>query len=497
MSLTERLAEYVSACFTALWVQSHERDDALREIAQLCRQQQWRLAVWDVDRGLQLPGQDRAQQLDAGGNDPLAAIRAVSALASPDGSAILVLVNFHRFLNSPEIVEALARQISAGKQNRTFLVVLSPVVQIPVELEKDFAVLEHELPDREQLEEIARGVATEEGELPDGADLTRLLDAAAGLTRQQAENAFSLSLVRHRRVEASTIWSLKADELKKSGLLQLHRGGETFADLGGLDALKGFCVRALRAKDMAKPKARGIVLLGPPGTGKSAVAKALGSETGRPTLILDPGSLMGSLVGQTEERTRQALRIIDAFGPSVVIIDEVDHALAGHNASGDSGVMSRFFGAMQTWLNDHTSDAFVVCTSNDISSLPAAFTRAERFDGVYYVDLPGVVQKRTVWRIYLEKFGLDPAQARPVDADWSGAEIRACCRLAALLDVPLVEAAQNVVPVARTAYEAVERLRTWAGGRCLNAESPGGIYRSSGVTSPKPLRKVRRDPSNN
>ena len=375
--------------------------------------------------------------------------------------------------------------------------VLSPVEQIPVELEKDFAVLEHELPDREQLEEIARGVATEEGELPDGADLTRLLDAAAGLTRQQAENAFSLSLVRHRRVEASTIWSLKADELKKSGLLQLHRGGETFADLGGLDALKGFCVRALRAKDMAKPKARGIVLLGPPGTGKSAVAKALGSETGRPTLILDPGSLMGSLVGQTEERTRQALRIIDAFGPSVVIIDEVDHALAGHNASGDSGVMSRFFGAMQTWLNDHTSDAFVVCTSNDISSLPAAFTRAERFDGVYYVDLPGVVQKRTVWRIYLEKFGLDPAQARPVDADWSGAEIRACCRLAALLDVPLVEAAQNVVPVARTAYEAVERLRTWAGGRCLNAESPGGIYRSSGVTSPKPLRKVRRDPSNN
>ena len=73
----------------------------------------------------------------------------MSALAEPDGTALLVLVNFHRFLNSPEIVQALARQITAGKQNRTFVVILAPVVQIPVELEKLFVCLEHELPSRE------------------------------------------------------------------------------------------------------------------------------------------------------------------------------------------------------------------------------------------------------------------------------------------------------------------------------------------------------------
>ena len=156
-------------------------------------------------------------------------------------------------------------------------------------------------------------------------------------------------------MESNTIWQLKGETLKKSGLLTLYRGGEHFADLGGLEALKHFCLRALRPRDSLGPKARGIVLLGPPGTGKSALAKALGNETDRPTLILDPGSLMASLVGQTEERTRQALKIIDAFGPCVVVIDEVDHALAGHNGSGDSGVMSRFFGTMQSWLNDHTS----------------------------------------------------------------------------------------------------------------------------------------------
>ena len=497
MTLRTQLTELISACFTGIWILSHEHQDALAEIAQACRDENWQLAVWNASRGLQLPGQSSPEP-DAG-TDPLAAIRALDALATPDSSALLVLTNFHKFLGSPEIVQTLAEQILAGKQRRTFVIILAPTVAIPIELEKAFTVIEHELPGREQLEEIARGVATEPGELPEGAELDQLLEAAAGLTRIEAENAFSLGLVRHRRLEASTIWQLKAAELKKSNLLALYRGQETFSALGGLDALKTFCLRALRPHESTRPKARGIVLVGPPGVGKSAIAKALGNETGRPTLILDPGSLMASLVGQTEERTRQALRIIDAFGPCVVVIDEVDHALAGHNSSGDSGVMSRFFGAMQTWLNDHTSDAFVVCTSNDVSGLPAAFTRAERFDGLFYVGLPGVAQKRTIWRIYTEKYSLDSAQPKPVDAEWSGAEIRACCRLAALLDVPLVEAAQNVVPVAKTACESVERLRKWASGRCLSADQPG-IYAgnsSDNAVSVKPGRKVRRDPSNN
>ena len=76
--------------------------------------------------------------------------------------------NFHRFVQSAEIVQALAQQITTGKQNRSFVVVLSPVVSIPTELEKLFVVVEHDLPGREQLEQIARGIATEEGELPDG-----------------------------------------------------------------------------------------------------------------------------------------------------------------------------------------------------------------------------------------------------------------------------------------------------------------------------------------
>jgi hypothetical protein len=291
MSLSQRLGEYIAAAFTGIWVLSHEHPDALAEIARLCRDRQWALASWDVDRGLVTSGQAAA----ATTSDPVAAIRAINALASPDSSALLVLPNFHRFCQSAEVVQALAHQIQQGKTNRSFVVVLSPVVEIPVELEKHFVVIEHDLSDRQQLQDN---------------DLDRLLDAAAGLTRFEAEGAFSLSLVREQRLVPQTVWELKEGMLKKSGLLQLHRGSERFADLGGLDALKQFCTRALAggkrncaaatANSVARARARGVMLLSPPGCGKSAFCKALGNETGRPTLILDVGALMGSLVGSTE-----------------------------------------------------------------------------------------------------------------------------------------------------------------------------------------------------
>ena len=171
-------------------------------IAQLCRQEDWRLATWDIEQGLRVPG----AEAEAGGSDPLAAIRTINSLATSEGTAVLVLQNFHRFIQSAEIVQALVQQILAGKQNRTFIVVLSPVVSIPTELEKLFVVLEHELPDREQIDEIARGIATEDGELPTDAKLQTVLDAASGLSRFEAEGAFSLSLVRHGRITPDAVW---------------------------------------------------------------------------------------------------------------------------------------------------------------------------------------------------------------------------------------------------------------------------------------------------
>ncbi|MEX1223449.1 MAG: AAA family ATPase, partial [Pirellulales bacterium] len=241
MTLTERLAEYIRACFTGIWLESHEHQDAIQAIAQLCQREDWQLARWNVAEGLRVSGAD----VEASGGDPLAAIRSLNALATPDGTAILVLENFHRFLQSAEVVQALAQQLVAGKQSRTFVVILSPIVAIPVELEKLMVVIEHDLPDREQLAEIAAGIATEVGELPGGSARDRLLDAAVGLTRHEAESAFSLSLVREGRLTADTLWEQKSQMLKKSVLMALYRGGADFSSLGGLAALKAFCKRSL------------------------------------------------------------------------------------------------------------------------------------------------------------------------------------------------------------------------------------------------------------
>lgn len=494
MSLTESLSELIDACFTGIWIESHEHQDAVVEIAQLCRDRDWKLATWDLEQGLVVTGTTGTTEA----SDPLTAVRALNSLATADGTTLLIMKNLHKYVASTEIMQALQHQLIAGKQNRTFVLALSPVVTIPPELEKLFVVVEHALPSRDQLQEIAQSIATEDGELPEATELNTVLDAASGLTRLEAENAFSLSLVRHNRIAADAVWDVKTQTLRKSGLLTLHRGTDGFESLGGLTSLKAFCKRALgqRQRSYLNVRPRGVLLLSPPGCGKSQFCKALGNEVGRPVLMLDVGSLMGSLVGQTEERTRKALQIVDAMAPCVLMIDEIEKAFAGAGSSGqsDSGVSARMFGTFLTWLNDHDSDVFVVATSNDMTKLPAEFGRSERFDAIVFCDLPGREQKDLIWDQYIQLFGLETDCVRPTDDQWTGAEIRACCRLAALLEVSLKQSAQNIVPVAVTAAESVERLRSWASARCIDAEE-GGIFRHQ--AGPRRRRKVAADPTIN
>ena len=155
MTLAEQLIDYIHAASTGLWIETREPDEAEREIVQLCREHQWKLAVWDVANGLRLPLSGSTHAAEVGPGDPLAALRALPALSERDGTALLVHHNFHAFLKNHEVIQSTFTQLIAGKQQRTFLVVLSPLVSIPIELEKLFLVIEHALPDREQLERIA------------------------------------------------------------------------------------------------------------------------------------------------------------------------------------------------------------------------------------------------------------------------------------------------------------------------------------------------------
>lgn len=475
-----QLREHVDACFTALWVQTHEPDEALAEIRRMAQENQWNLLHWDAASGLN----------GDGNGDPLAAVMALPAIGNGEQTGLVVFRNFHRFLNDFQVVQALANAVVAGKLTRSFAVVLSPVVEIPVELEKLFVVIEHELPSKDTLTQIAQQIGTEPGDLPE--DLGPVVDAANGLTRYESEGVFSLSLARHGQVRPNVVWDLKAQAIAKTGLCRIYKGGERFDDLGGLDRLKWHAQLAAKPKPPHLPK--GFVLVGPPGTGKSVLAKAMGNEMGLPTLIADMGSLMGSLVGQTEERTRQLFALIRQLGRCVVMFDEGNQQFGGSRDRHE--VTGRLIGAILSFMQDQTG-AFFVLTANEIASLPGPLMRAGRMDAVYFVDLPGPEQRRVIWDIHRAKYTIEETEDGVVDSEgWSGAEIEHCCRTAAMYGLTLADAAGFVVPVATSQAVEIEALRQEAAKNgWLSAERPGP-YTRSGQQTTKARRQVSR-PSNN
>jgi len=480
--LTE-LREYCDACFTGLWVQTHEPEEALAEIRRMAQENEWNLLAWDAASGLE----------GDGNGDPLAAVNALPAIGTGEHTGLIVFKNFHRFLDDIQTVQALANAVVAGKLTRSFAVILAPVVKIPVELEKLFVVIEHELPGKDTLTQIAEQIGTEEGDLPE--DLDPVVNAANGLTRYEAEGVYSLSLARQGVVRPDVVWDLKAQAIAKTGLCRVYKGSERFDDLGGLDRLKWHARLAAKPNPPHMPK--GFVLAGPPGTGKSAIAKAMGNEMGLPTLVADLGSLMGSLVGQTEERTRQLFALIRQLGRCVVMFDEGNQQFGGSRDRHE--VTGRLIGSMLSFMQDQ-SGAFFVLTANEIASLPGPLMRAGRMDAVYFVDLPGEEQRERIWKIHTVKYGLEYAietAQYPPSEGWSGAEIEHCCRSAAMYGLSLDEAAQFVVPVAVSQAAEVEALRQEAAKNgWLSAEHAGPYTRAGQATNSKARRHVAR-PSKN
>ena len=464
------VVQHIHAGFSGLWIETTEPDVAQKEIVDASKSQGWLHSIWDFANGTW----DKGTHV----GDPVGPLKALHAeSADQDTRRVAMLHNFHKYLSNPLVAQELANRLIAGKADGITICVLSPLTQIPIEIEPLFTVLEHRLPTKEELAQLAC-------ELDPAAD-PKIAEAAAGLTRLEAENTFALSIVRSRSIRHDEIWEEKAAQLKKSGLLSLCTTDESFDTLKGMDGLQRFCLKAVPTG-----QARGVLILGVPGTGKSAFAKALGNSVGRPTLSLDLGSMFGSLVGQTEGNIRRALQIADAMAPCVLFVDEIEKGLAGLGSQGDNGTASRLFGTFLTWLNDHKSDVFVIATSNDVSALPPEFTRAERWDSVWFSDLPSKPTRVSIWNIWKQKYIPDQlAIEPPSDEGWTGAEIKACCRVANLLGCEVKEAKDFIIPVSQTAAEKVAALRSWASGRSLDADC-GGIYQKTKAAKSKESRRI-------
>jgi len=169
------------------------------------------------------------------------------------------------------------------------------------------------------------------------------------------------------------------------------------------------------AVNLEKP--RGSVLIGPPGTGKTMVAKAAAKMLRLDLIMMDIGSMFDKYVGGSEGKIRAALQMVAAMPNCLLMIDEIDKSFAGahEGQAADSGVSSRVLSYFLNWLSerDVSSDGenrcFVMVTMNRTAGVPHELLRAGRFDKVWSTDLPDCDERLEILKIHLNKRGIDPA----------------------------------------------------------------------------------------
>lgn len=286
---------------------------------------------------------------------------------------------------------------------------------MPIELQKDIAILDFDLPDiNEIMEVMERLMSDNKGnidiELNDNEKLS-LCKAALGLTLQEAENAFAKAIVMDGKLsvrDLGIILNEKSQIIRKTGMLEYINTDVSSSDVGGLENLKKWLnIRSKSWDDEAKAynitPPKGVLVTGVPGCGKSLIAKSISDMWKMPLLRLDMGSVFSSLLGSSEENMRKAIKTAEAIAPSILWIDEVEKGFNNTNSSNDSGVSNRIFGSFLTWMQEKTSPVFVVATANNISALPPEFLRKGRFDEIFFVDLPTKQERRDIFKVHLQK----------------------------------------------------------------------------------------------
>jgi AAA+ superfamily predicted ATPase len=490
----------VRARYPLVWIVTSEEQRAEAIVADLAATHGKDALRWSVTKGFRRLGTARAgaRTLPEGAREPLEALSAVERLTDP---ALVVLEDFHPFLQDPAVVRALRELGHALKASYTTVVLVSPVLALPPELEKEVSVLDLPLPTHADLLQLLKEIV---GVVRRGdrakvelsrEDADALLRAAQGLTLSEAESAFAKAIAHDGRLskdDVPLVLEEKRQVIRKSGLLEYTPAAERLSDVGGLAELKTWLDRrgaafseAARAFGLPEPK--GLLLLGVQGCGKSLTAKAIAAQWRLPLLRLDMGRIFSSFIGSSEENLRRAIRVAENVAPVVLWVDEIEKGLSGAGGSSvsDGGVGARVFGSLLTWLQEKTAPVFVVATANRIEQLPPELLRKGRFDEIFFIDLPAAAERREIFGIHLARRRRDPA-AFDLDAlataaeGFSGAEIEQAV-VSALYDafaerVELTHAHLDRVvraslPLSTTMREEITRVRAWARTRTRPASA--------------------------
>ncbi|MFA5251417.1 MAG: AAA family ATPase [Phycisphaerae bacterium] len=493
----------IRARYPLIYVISWEEQRVLAQVMKIASRLGKDVFEWSINTGLVPAGTSIQSQKhrDTATQDPLVALGNVIDNLEP---ALYVFKDFHPFLKvcNMSIIRRMREIASSLKNTFKTIIIVSPMLDIPAELEKDITLVDFDLPTVNDfsvlLDRIIEGVKDNPklNVKIDNKTREQITHALLGLTQAEAENVLAKTLVQNRSLDGTSLEVINNEKkqiIRKSGLLEFYDAKETMSSVGGLGSLKSWLIKRSvaftdQAREFGLPAPKGVLLLGVQGCGKSLMAKTISNIWRLPLLRFDVGQVFGSLVGSSEMNIRRAIKVAESVSPVVFWIDEIDKAFRGSRGSGaatDAGTSSRVFSTFLTWLSEKKSSVFVVATANDVTMLPPELLRKGRFDEIFFVDLPLTKEREEIYRVHLSKRKMAPSKfdikaLAQTSVGYSGAEIEESV-ISAMFNVfyekqeltteRLLESLRQTVPLSKTMSEDVDALRKWADGRARPATS--------------------------
>jgi hypothetical protein len=386
-------------------------------------------------------------------------------------NTVVIAHNLHMFMDFPEVLQHIVNGAKNWKPKGNCLIITSPVMRIPTEIQKYITVIEFPLPNEQQLLQLM----TDLGKPYDIPTNEAAATAAKGLTEFEAETAFSRSAIESRTFDPAYVIQAKMGMIKSTNLMEFWPPVDE-SEIGGLqngkDALHKYR-RAYLPGGEDLPKFKGFILTGIQGTGKSQFAKATASIFGWPLIRLDMQSLQDKYVGGSEERASLAFRTIAAFGECIVWMDEIEKGMGGGGdtfAGGDGNSKQSILGLLLTFMQENKSPVIFMATSNNIMQLPPALIR--RFDKLFFVDEPVLEERVEIIHIMNRRYRAEiPDEFAERLNGWTGSEIEQLAKDSRFDD--LTEAYSRITPLSVTMADQINQVREWAKrANALRANTP-------------------------
>ena len=480
MNFEDEFTLLLRACYPLIYLPTNEEERAEKAIAAATKKVgQRNVFIWDFVNGYQ----ENPNNTGYGIRNPLQALEFISKMPAKAGG-VFILRDFQRFLEDIAISRELRNLARTLKSQPKNIIIIAPQIQIPEELAEVITVVDFPLPNAVEIKtEISRLISAT-GQNLDQQLLDELVRAAQGLSTERIRRVLTRAIATNGKLEPEDVELIleeKRQSIRQTQILDFYPATEQISDIGGLDNLKSWLLRrggafSEQARAYGLPNPRGLLLVGIQGTGKSLTAKAIAHNWHLPLLRLDVGRLFAGLVGESESRTRQTIELAEALAPCILWIDEIDKGFAGLDGKGDSGTTSRVFGTFITWLAEKKSPVFVVATANNIRTLPPEMLRKGRFDEIFFVGLPTKDEREAIFEVHLAKLrphnlgNYDIKRLAYETPEFSGAEIEQTIIEAMHIGFSqnrdfttddILEAASQIVPLAKTAQEQIEFLQKW------------------------------------